>query len=236
MKSVPCIISAQAFPHPCSALTSPNGLLAYSFHLSQELLLNAYWRGIFPWFAQGDPVLWWSPEPRAVFYTQQFKPSKNLRKLLRQQKFTVTLNQNFLQVIEACAETRIHQEGTWITEEMIRAYYHLHLKGFAHSIEVWEDNQLVGGLYGLSFGLLFFGESMFHKKNNTSKIAFCYLNELCRKNNFPIIDAQLPNSHLENLGATPISRIAFLDYLYRWRNKKTPSNLWQPKELTFNHW
>ncbi|MCO7222762.1 leucyl/phenylalanyl-tRNA--protein transferase [Pleionea sp. CnH1-48] len=236
MLSLPLIESPEHFPPVETALDDPDGLLAYGFTLSIELLLGAYYRGIFPWYSDGDPVLWWSPNPRAAFFTEQFSPSKSLRKQLRKADFKVSINQNFAAVIKGCSDPRKDQSGTWITEEMQLAYIDLHRAGYAHSVEVWQQEQLVGGLYGVSLGRLFFGESMFHTATDASKVALCYLVSICRSAGFPMIDCQLPNPHLSSLGAETVSRNEFLDYLYQWRDQSVPADMWQPRWLPTHRW
>lgn len=197
------------FPPIEKALADPNGLLAAGGDLSVERLLEAYSQGIFPWYEKDQPILWWSPAPRAVIYTETFKPSKSLAKLIRKQPFNVTCDTAFEKVIRACSAPREYANDTWITEDMITAYTRLHYQGYAHSFECWEDSTLVGGLYGVSLGTLFFGESMFSTRNNSSKIAFCFLIDCCKKLGIPVIDCQVLNPHTESLGAVEVSRTAF---------------------------
>jgi len=216
MSQPPCLdIDNLAFPPIENALQEPDGLLAFGGDLSTERLLDAYANGIFPWYEDGQPILWWSPAPRAVLLSGQLHRSKSLKKTLRKKTFTVTFDTAFETVIRACAAPRKHQQGTWITEEMIQAYLKLHQLGYAHSVECWQQGHVVGGLYGISLGSLFFGESMFALKPDASKVAFAHLVSQCDAWNFPLIDCQLPNDHLESLGVTTISRPLFKEYLQR---------------------
>lgn len=198
------------FPPTAEALADPNGLLAVGGDLSAERLLNAYQHGIFPWFEEDQPILWWSPNPRCVLYPNQLKISKSLQKSIRKSKYQFRKNNAFKDVITACRETRIDTQGTWITEEMLEAYISLHKQGHAHSYEIWHEDKLVGGLYGLQLGAVFCGESMFSKEADTSKIA---LYHLCQNPEIQLIDCQLENPHLMSLGAENISRNEFKIYL-----------------------
>lgn len=198
-------------------MDEPNGLLAVGGDLAPARILAAYREGIFPWYNPGDPILWWSPNPRTVIFPAQLHVSRSLKKLLRQGRYQVTLDQGFSAVIHACAE-RTDSSGTWISTEIIEAYSQLHLKGVAHSVEVWRDNELVGGLYGLALGKVFFGESMFSRADNASKVGFVHLVQQLKKWGFPLIDCQVANDHLFTLGATEVSRESFqrmlLDFTY----------------------
>ncbi|MFW6020435.1 MAG: leucyl/phenylalanyl-tRNA--protein transferase [Bacteroidales bacterium] len=218
------------FPHP--SLAEENGLLAVGGDLKPERLLQAYANGIFPWYSEGEPVLWWSINPRMVLFPEEFKVSKSLRRLIRKQKFEVTLNYNFTGVISHCASVpRFNQEGTWITKDMIQAYENLHESGYAHSFESWYDNQLVGGLYGVSIGKAFFGESMFHTMSDASKVAFYYFIFHLRSAGFYLVDAQLYTDHLASLGARLIGRDEYLQKLYKAVKSKLPSKaFWEPKK------
>ncbi|WP_144394793.1 leucyl/phenylalanyl-tRNA--protein transferase [Pleionea sediminis] len=229
---LPYIERPDDFPPVEQALVAPNGLLAFGSCLSDELLVAAYYQGIFPWFNPGEPVFWWSPNPRAAFFLDDLKPAKSLLKTLRKTRFTVTLNHDFSGVIRHCAEYSKNRPSTWITNEMIKAYENLHQNGVAHSTEVWLDDQLVGGLYGVSMGHLFFGESMFHRATDASKVALFYLAKHCANAGFPLIDCQMPNPHLMRLGAKEVSRREFLRYLYEYRDKKVPLNFWSSQDLT----
>ena len=201
------------FPPLDKAMREPNGLLAAGGDLSPDRLIQAYRHGCFPWYQQGQPILWWSPDPRTVLLPQALHVSRSLAKLLRQQRYRVTFDQDFAGVIRACAEPRAYAEGTWITGSMQAAYIELHARGLAHSVEVWDQDELVGGLYGLAMGQLFFGESMFSRADNASKVGFVTLVEHLRAWGFVLIDCQMPTQHLESLGAQSITRAAFAEYL-----------------------
>ena len=201
------------FPDTTSALAEPAGLLAAGGLLSVEWLLAAYRQGIFPWFSEHEPILWWSPAPRTVLYPGNFYQSRSLQKLARQHRFQLSRDQDFGAVIQACAEDRQGQTGTWINAQMIDAYNEMHRAGFAHSIECRHQGELVGGLYGISLGKVFFGESMFSKMSNTSKLCLKYLVD---SGDYEMIDCQLPTGHLQSLGAIDISRLEFESALDRW--------------------
>ena len=202
------------FPPIEAALDDPNGLLAVGGDLEPDRLLLAYRHGIFPWFSAGEPICWWSPDPRCVFHTEHWTPSRSLIKTLRKGHFRFTVDQCFTQVMEACAAPRDYADGTWIQPEFIRSYTTLHKQGIAHSIEVWNpEGDLVGGLYGLNLGHLFFGESMFSLETDASKAAFTYLMQLCQHWHIPLIDGQVENPHLIRLGASLISRQEFAQRL-----------------------
>jgi len=196
------------FPDP--RLAEEDGLLAIGGDLSLDRLLNAYSNGIFPWFSEGDPILWYSPLERCVIYPERIVVSKSMKKVLSNSSFTITINQAFTQVIQNCAKApRKDQDGTWITDDMQQAYINLHQNGYAHSIEVWQMNELVGGLYGLKVDRVFCGESMFSHVSNASKAALIYLSTL----NIDLIDCQLPNDHLMSMGAEMISNEEYLKIL-----------------------
>jgi leucyl/phenylalanyl-tRNA---protein transferase len=204
----------ERFPDPRTALVDPNGLLAFGGDLSPERLKTAYRHGIFPWFNEGEPILWWSPDPRCVFHTEQLRPNRSLRRTLADKAWHVTVDRAFRQVMEACASPRPGQAGTWISPAMIDAYGALHDQGSAHSVEVWEGDTLVGGIYGVSIGKLFCGESMFSASSGASKLALCALAAQLRHWQFPLIDAQVSNPHLLGLGATEIPRSLFLGQIH----------------------
>ncbi|MGD9993515.1 MAG: leucyl/phenylalanyl-tRNA--protein transferase [Salinivirgaceae bacterium] len=213
------------FPHPNEA--TPDGLLAIGGDLSPQRLIAAYATGIFPWFGAEDPILWWSPNPRMVLFPEKFKVSKSLKQTLRSHKYTVTTDSAFEQVIANCRNIfRSDQNGTWITQDIEDAYIELHRMGLAHSFETWQNKQLVGGLYGISLGNSFFGESMFHKANDASKVAFYYLSALAADWGFQFIDCQIPNPHLASLGAEEISRDDFLDLLHAALLNETRRGTW----------
>ena len=207
----------QPLPPPESARLEPNGLVAAGRDLSAKRLLEAYSHGIFPWYSQGQPVLWWSPDPRMVVFVDEFQPSRSLRKTLKQTRETgswkVTLDQSFVQVMQACAAPRPGQDGTWITRDIIKAYHAMHQAGHAHSVEVWAEGELVGGLYGVSIGRMFFGESMFTRVSDASKCAYAALVAMLRRLGFSMVDCQQSTGHLASLGAREISRAEFLDRL-----------------------
>jgi leucyl/phenylalanyl-tRNA--protein transferase len=204
---------APQFPDTELVLAEPAGLLAAGGSLAVEWLLVAYRQGIFPWFSENEPILWWSPAPRTVLYPDRFHQSRSLQKLARQQRYRITEDQDFEAVIEACADYREGQNGTWINTQMIDAYIDMHRAGFAHSIECRRDGKLVGGLYGIALGRVFFGESMFSREANTSKLCLKHLADCGR---YEMIDCQLPTGHLKSLGAIEISREAFENSLNRW--------------------
>lgn len=196
---------------PDTALAEPDGLLAIGGDLSVERLTLAYQSGIFPWFSEGDPIMWFAPHERCVIFPEKIKVSKSMQKLMRAKTFLVTVNKAFDKVIKNCAKTpRTGQEGTWITDDMQQAYLKMHQKGLAHSVEVWQNDKLVGGLYGVKIGNVFCGESMFSHVSNASKTALIHL---AKNMNFKLIDCQLPNDHLMSLGAVMISREEYLEIL-----------------------
>jgi len=193
---------------------SPEGLLAIGGDLSTQRLELAYRSGVFPWFSEGDPIIWYSPDPRMVLFPEQLKVSKSMRQIIRKGEFTITFNQNFKEVIANCKSAdRKDEAGTWITDEMQEAYVKLHQLGVAKSVEVWYHSALVGGLYGIDLGTVFCGESMFSKMSNTSKLAFIYLVEKLKKEQYGLLDCQMYNEHLASLGAVEISRNEFLKYI-----------------------
>lgn len=212
---------ATDFPDVGSALAEPDGLLAVGGDLSPTRLLHAYRNGIFPWFSPGDPLLWWSPAERSVIYPASYQPGRSLRKLARKHPFALTINHAFPQVIAACAAPTPSRPDTWITEEMVEAYSRLHQLGHAHSIEVWQEKQLVGGLYGLQLNGVFCGESMFSRVSDASKVAFLHLIELAKQHGIQLIDCQMENHHLNRMGATLISRAEFIRQLTRFREINT---------------
>ncbi len=201
------------FPDTCHALNEPNGLLAAGDTLSTDQLLAAYRKGIFPWFEEGQPVLWWSPSPRLVLRPDQLHISKSMKKVFRRGQYKVTTDTCFDAVIRACAAPRDEQDSTWITDDIVNAYNQLHDLGVAHSVEVWQGKSLVGGLYGIALGKVFFGESMFSLASNASKFGFITLVENLRQLNYQLIDCQVHTDHLASLGASEISRAEFENYL-----------------------
>lgn len=199
----------QPFPPLYKALNDPNGLLAFGGCLSPQRIINAYRHGIFPWYNPGEPILWWSPDPRLVLFPDKLKVSRSLIKTLRKQPFEIHYDRAFLQVLTACAAPRHENGGTWITEEMKLAYRNLHRLGFAHSFEAWQDGELVGGLYGIAIGQVFFGESMFHTKTDASKVVFVHLVRRLKAWGYQLIDCQVRSEHLLSLGAEDIRREDF---------------------------
>jgi len=216
---IPWLESADPLPPVESALKVPNGLLAASDHLDVERLIAAYQRGIFPWYGADDPVLWWSPDPRMVLMTDAFKVSRSLRKTLRhaagEPTLALRIDRAFERVMRACAQPRPGQESTWIGGEIIAAYVELHRRGHAHSVEVWREDRLVGGLYGVALGRVFFGESMFSREADSSKIALAALVQILREHEVRVIDCQQNTRHLASLGAREISRAEFCSMLRR---------------------
>lgn len=197
------------FPPLEQALEEPAGLLAAGGDLSPQRLVAAYRRGIFPWYSPGQPVLWWSPDPRAVLFPEEFHCSRSLTRTLRRGKFTVSDDRDFAAVIDGCAAPRAASPGTWITSDMRAAYLELHRLEVAHSVEVWREGELAGGLYGVRLGEVFFGESMFSRRRDASKVAVAHLVAMCVRNNVVVIDCQLPSRHLASLGVRCIPRPQF---------------------------
>ncbi|MDR8524196.1 leucyl/phenylalanyl-tRNA--protein transferase [Shewanella fidelis] len=219
------------FPPPEQALRDPNGLLAVGGDLRPERLLNAYYNGIFPWFNLDDPILWWSPDPRAVFVPGNMKISRSLLKYLKKQNWTYTINHQFKSVMAGCAAPRAKQDGTWISEEIQQAYYALHQQGRAHSLEVWQGEELIGGLYGINIGQVFCGESMFHRATNASKAAMIVLQQHLQRCGYRLIDAQVVNPHLDSLGAKSIKRDDFLRLLTHLRDGEVNPDSWCKSEV-----
>jgi len=207
---IPYLDAEDPFPPVDEALREPNGLLAAGADLSPARLLDAYRQGIFPWFGDEDPLLWWSPDPRMVLVLDELHVSRSLRKTIRSGRFQVTADRAFSAVVRACAEPRADAEGTWITTEMRAAYARLAGLGYAHSVEAWQDDALVGGLYGVAIGRMFFGESMFARVSDASKVAFVTMVRQLQQWEFRMIDCQMPTPHLASLGARQIPRREFL--------------------------
>ena len=217
---------ALTFPPPGSA--SQEGLLAVGGDLSLERLLSAYAQGIFPWFSKSEPILWWSPDPRLVLFPKEFKVSKTLKRVINRSLFRITVDRAFRPVITECAETRLRRkEPTWIVGDMIEAYCRMHESGFAHSVEAWQGGVLVGGLYGVSLGKCFFGESMFARVSNASKVAFAWLVDFLISHAFQMIDCQVTTKHLVSLGAREIPRDRFLTLLQASLEEPTLRGKWQ---------
>lgn len=222
---------ADAFPAVADALIEPDGLLAAGGDLSPERLLAAYSRGIFPWFEQGQPILWWSPDPRCVLAPAELHISRRLRRQIRNSEAQLRFNTAFPRVIRACAAKRHSQQGTWITQDMIAAYESLHAAGWAHSIEIWDADGLIGAVYGLCIGRMFFGESMFSGKPNTSKIALLGLARHMQSHNMLLLDCQVASPHLMTLGARMMPRTEFTALLARACDPPSAHTAW-PREST----
>lgn len=219
------------FPPLEKAMREPNGLLAAGGDLSADRLIQAYRHGCFPWFQEGQPILWWSPDPRTVLFPEELHISRSLSKILRQNRYQVTFDRDFTAVIQACAAPRDYADGTWITDSMQSAYLELHRRGYAHSVEVWEQDTLVGGLYGLAIGRLFFGESMFSRADNASKVGFATLVERLKTWGFVLIDCQMPTEHLHSFGARAITRTTFADYLRQHLDQPNIAD-WLPRRVS----
>lgn len=212
------------FPDPAGALAEPNGLLAFGGDLSPQRLIGAYARGIFPWYSEGDPLLWWSPDPRCVFATDALHVSRTLHRFLRRCPWHWSMDRAFERVLRECAAPRAGQHGTWITRDMSIAYTNLHLLGHAHSLEVWDGDELVGGIYGVVVGRMFCAESMFSRRTNASKVALFELARVLRERGMPWIDAQVPNPHLLSMGARMLPRAGFLVELARLAREPAPQD------------
>ncbi len=214
-----------SFPHPTFA--NAHGILAIGGDLSPQRILLAYENGIFPWYNEDEPIIWWSPDPRFVLYPTELKVSKSMRKVLRDEQFSITYDTDFRAVITECRQAPRHgQDGTWIHSEIIEAYCQLHELGIAHSVEVWQNNKLVGGLYGIGLGRCFCGESMFAKVSNASKAGFVTFVKKLESHGFDMIDCQTHSKHLESLGAKNISRADFLEYLNKNKTRETIIGNW----------
>ncbi|MGZ8143376.1 MAG: leucyl/phenylalanyl-tRNA--protein transferase [Methylosarcina sp.] len=216
----------QSFPCLDKALREPDGLLAVGGCLSVQRLLNAYRHGVFPWYNAGEPILWWSPDPRLVLFPDRLKVSRSLRKTLRKNKFSISYDRAFAEVIAGCARMRKGSTGTWITQEISQAYKNLFRLGIAHSVEAWHGEELVGGLYGIALGQVFFGESMFHTMTDASKVAFVTLVEQLGCWGYQLIDCQVRTEHLESLGAQEIGRDDFVKLLDRFCETQVNSEAW----------
>ena len=228
-----------AFPPIDCALTEPNGLLALGGDLSSARLLSAYAQGIFPWYSEDDPLMWWSPNPRAIIALEQLRINRTLAKAIRKTPYIITLNQDFTQVIQLCADAPFRFDETWILDDMQAAYIKLHQQGHAHSIEVWQQGEdkvkvLVGGLYGVAINGFFSGESMFYKQSNASKFALIALSQLLKRIDVSFIDCQLLNPFLADMGAKEISRDNFLKRQQEAITKQVPDNFWQARTLTLS--
>ncbi len=206
-------ILSEEFPDIACALTEPNGLLAIGGELNPNRLIDAYCQGIFPWYIEGQPVMWWSPDPRCILFPDEFTISRSLKKSLRKDKYIITFDKAFAEVVKCCAEPRLNDSGTWITTSIIKNYNLLYENGYAHSVECWYRKKLVGGLYGIAIGKIFFGESMFSHMTDTSKICLAHLVHLIKKLEYDLIDCQIYNNHLKTLGAKVIPRNNFSNIL-----------------------
>jgi leucyl/phenylalanyl-tRNA--protein transferase len=224
----------EPFPDPKRALQEPNGLLAFGGDLSAVRLLDAYRHGIFPWFNEGEPILWWSPDPRCVFRTDALHVSRRTRRSLQSCGWTVTVDHAFDQVIRGCAGARAKERGTWISPDMMQAYQTLHDRGDAHSVEVWDDGaQLIGGIYGVAVGKLFCGESMFSAVSGGSKAALIALCALLDERGYPLLDAQVTNPHLVSMGAVEMPREIFLARVEALTAVDVPSGRWRDANPSF---
>jgi leucyl/phenylalanyl-tRNA--protein transferase len=208
---IPWLERDEPFPPVETALREPNGLLAAGADLSPARLLDAYVRGIFPWFNEEEPPLWWSPDPRMVVFASERRVTRSLRRVIRSGRFRVTMDTAFADVVEGCAAPRLDQDGTWITPQIFEAYSALAKLGYAHSVETWEEGELVGGLYGVAIGRMFFGESMFARRSDASKVAFVSMLAQLEAWGMPLVDCQVPTPHLASLGGREIPRPAFLE-------------------------
>ena len=226
---IPWLGGRPEFPPVDCALDEPNGLLAAGGALSPEWLLAAYRRGIFPWYSSGEPVLWWCPDPRLVLVPGEIRISRSLRKSLRNRGFEVRFDTAFAEVVAACAAPREPDGGTWITREMQQAYVRMHELGHAHSVETWLEDALVGGLYGVAVGRVFFGESMFSTCPDASKVALVHLARHLERHDFAVIDCQMTTNHLLSLGAREVPRSAFCSGLVGWTDQQAQSGHWAPE-------
>ncbi len=215
-----------AFPPTSRATRRPNGLLAAGGALTPDWLLAAYRRGIFPWFSDGEPILWWSPDPRMVVFPDQVRITRSLRKALRNSTYEVRLDHDFAAVIKACAEPREPGGGTWITPAIQAAYLRMHELGYAHCVETWIDGELAGGLYGIAIGRAFYGESMFSRRTDASKIAFAHLTRFLLQHDFRVLDCQMTTQHLSSLGGREIPREAFACMLAELTREDRPPARW----------
>ena len=219
------------FPNPALAESDPNGLLAVGGDLHPRRLLNAYRHGIFPWFSEDQPILWWSPDPRMVLFPDEIHVARSLRRQMRRGGLELRIDSDFAGVLDGCAAPRREDEGTWLIPEMRTAYLALHRMGWAHSFELWQDERLVGGLYGVALGSMFFGESMFSRIPSASRIVLVYLCEHLSANGFPVIDCQIHNSHLERMGAREIPRSHFQRLLAEAVETPCEATVWQTAPL-----
>ena len=225
---IPWLEPDEGFPDTTTALRDPNGLLAAGADLSPERLIAAYSRGIFPWFNAGEPILWWSPDPRMVLFPRELKLSRSLKKVIRNRDYEIRFDSAFTQVMQGCAQPRRDQRGTWITPVMIDAYSRLHQRGIAHSVETWVNGELVGGLYGVALGRMFYGESMFSTVTDASKVAFVHLVWQLKRWGFGMIDCQMKTAHLASLGAREIRRQGFMQHVSELIQCSAAPRPWRP--------
>jgi leucyl/phenylalanyl-tRNA--protein transferase len=230
---IPWLTEYEDFPPVEQALPEPNGLLAAGASLSPERLLSAYRRGIFPWFSERQPILWWSPDPRMVLFPEEFRMPRSLAKRLRRHDYEIRIDTAFAEVMHGCAMPRNDSDGTWITQDMIAAYCELHRLGHAHSIETWIGGELAGGLYGMALGRAFYGESMFARVNDASKLAFAHLVRQLDRWQFGMIDCQMNTAHLARFGAREIPRADFSRKLTELVNYASPAAVWQFEDDLF---
>lgn len=223
---IPWLADRPAFPPVEQALTEPNGLLAAGGRLTPEWLIAAYRHGIFPWYSQGEPILWWSPNPRLVLQPAAIRITRSLRKTLRQRRFEVRFDTAFDAIVRECAAPREPGGGTWITAEIRAAYDRMHELGYAHSVECWQEDRLVGGLYGMAMGRAFFGESMFCRVSDASKVALAHLARFLERHNYAVIDCQMTTPHLLSMGAHEIGRSEFSAGLADWTREGPPPKKW----------
>lgn len=233
---IPWLVGRPAFPPVDRALAEPNGLLAAGGALSPPWLLEAYRHGIFPWFSEGEPILWWSPDPRLVLPPAEIRISRSLRKRLRRREFELRLDTAFARVVAACAAPREGSCGTWITGGIQAAYRAMHELGHAHSVECWQNGQLVGGLYGMAVGRVFFGESMFARVTDASKVALAHLARLLELRDYALIDCQMTTAHLQSMGAREIPRALFAEGLAHWTREGPLPAKWESDALASLPW
>jgi leucyl/phenylalanyl-tRNA---protein transferase len=224
---IPWLNAGDPFPPADSALEDPNGLLAAGADLTPGRVIDAYRNGIFPWYSPGQPVLWWSPDPRMVLVPSEFRPSRSLGKRLRRRDYEIRVDHGFETVMHACAAPRDGEAGTWITEDMVTTYCQLHARGAAHCVETWIGGELAGGLYGVTLGRMFYGESMFTRTTDASKIAFAHLARQLDRWQFGLIDCQMTTRHLASLGAREIPRARFMRLLQELVNYPAQPGIWR---------
>jgi len=222
---------ADNFPPVVNALTQPDGLLCFGGDLSTERILNAYRRGIFPWYSEGQPIMWWSPSPRCVIFPDEVIVRRSLKKTMRNMDYHFSIDTAFPDVISACSAPRDEDGGTWITHEIKDAFIRLHELGHAHSAEIWKDGKLIGGLYGIAMGQIFFGESMFSIARDASKVAFACAAQFLHRHHFKLIDAQVTSGHLLSLGAREIQRDDFITTLDKYCHVENDIDLWQTSSM-----